>query len=203
MWNPEDDESVKLNLIDNDECDHPENNEYIIVPTAPPPEPAESLVLPESRCPVCLDSIQVDDDVKTTSCNHIFHRRCVDQWLSNHNTCPECRMELFDVSELPVPPGRDPEGYLCVCRQTYCCYSPLAMRRCSYIMYFILAIWMVWLIFGSFTNYTGARDTYFILSIIVEGILLALDIILFIMLRFNIQFNNWRFIRVQPFVLPI
>lgn len=206
MSNPEDDE-IRLRLIENDK-----NDENISPPQSQQPQPsappieepsASSSSEIELNCPVCLDSIQDGDDVKTTLCNHVFHRRCVDQWLATHNTCPQCRTELFDVSDLPIPPGREPEGYLCVCRQTYCCYSSQATRGCLYVIHFILVVWSGWMIISLFTNNSDPRDIYFTLSIIVDVALFVFNVIMFIMLRFNIQFNNWRLSRVQPPILPM
>jgi len=49
----------------------------------------------DERCPVCLDDYQVHDDLlKITDCSHWFHRGCLEQWLSNANTCPVCRKRV-------------------------------------------------------------------------------------------------------------
>ncbi|KAF9787982.1 hypothetical protein BJ322DRAFT_1046327 [Thelephora terrestris] len=49
----------------------------------------------DERCPVCLDDYQVHDDLlKITDCTHWFHRGCLEQWLSNANTCPVCRKRV-------------------------------------------------------------------------------------------------------------
>ena len=28
------------------------------------------------------------------TCRHSYHQQCVTSWLTNHNTCPLCRLEL-------------------------------------------------------------------------------------------------------------
>ena len=46
-------------------------------------------------CSICLDDysdtgvaiIQLD-------CGHIFHKKCIHEWLDNNDTCPECRSEV-------------------------------------------------------------------------------------------------------------
>lgn len=49
----------------------------------------------DERCPVCLDDYQPDDELlKITDCSHWFHRGCLEQWLSNANTCPVCRKRV-------------------------------------------------------------------------------------------------------------
>ena len=32
-----------------------------------------------------------DDDVSTTPCGHVFHTKCVSQWIKQHRHCPQCR----------------------------------------------------------------------------------------------------------------
>tara|TARA_B110000495_G_C23008141_1_gene595918 strand:+ start:1243 stop:1854 length:612 start_codon:yes stop_codon:yes gene_type:complete len=44
----------------------------------------------EPECSICLDKIK-NTDKKVLSCNHIFHRNCVDTWLRETPNCPLCR----------------------------------------------------------------------------------------------------------------
>ena len=43
-------------------------------------------------CNICMETI-VDDNF-TTSCNHIFHNKCMVPWMLTHNTCPCCRYAI-------------------------------------------------------------------------------------------------------------
>jgi hypothetical protein len=43
-------------------------------------------------CPICLEHI--DGTGANTKCNHQFHIECIDEWTSEHYTCPMCRGEL-------------------------------------------------------------------------------------------------------------
>lgn len=43
-------------------------------------------------CPICLGNLNENNTIKTT-CNHIFHKSCLETW--NHN-CPLCRSECFE-----------------------------------------------------------------------------------------------------------
>ncbi|XP_074320746.1 RING-H2 finger protein ATL33-like [Silene latifolia] len=46
----------------------------------------------EEECPVCL-SIFVDGEElrQLKTCKHLFHKGCIDKWLSTHFNCPICR----------------------------------------------------------------------------------------------------------------
>ncbi|ORX80286.1 hypothetical protein K493DRAFT_320919 [Basidiobolus meristosporus CBS 931.73] len=43
-------------------------------------------------CSVCLDDFRAGDLVKRLPCQHDFHRRCIDTWLTTKcNSCPLCK----------------------------------------------------------------------------------------------------------------
>jgi hypothetical protein len=49
-------------------------------------------VIPKHQsCTICLSDYETDDDVIILKCEHIFHRKCIQRWTLNHNTCPYCR----------------------------------------------------------------------------------------------------------------
>jgi ankyrin repeat protein len=45
------------------------------------------------ECPICLEALTADDTVQTT-CNHLFHRRCLEAALARNNVCPSCRHDF-------------------------------------------------------------------------------------------------------------
>jgi len=49
-------------------------------------------------CSICLTDVTLDK--KALSCNHIYHKKCIDKWLERKSTCPVCRKEVG--SEDPV-----------------------------------------------------------------------------------------------------
>ena len=63
----------------------------------------------DPHCPICLDemieSVDLEGEVpnasliKTLGCTHSFHRHCIDNWTSHHQSCPVCRMP---VEQLPA-----------------------------------------------------------------------------------------------------
>jgi hypothetical protein len=49
-------------------------------------------------CSICLEAI--NNISKKTSCNHIYHKDCIYEWVNNNkNTCPLCRENLFICKE--------------------------------------------------------------------------------------------------------
>ncbi len=43
------------------------------------------------ECVICLDDIDIFENIKNLNCNHKFHKECIDLWLQEKNTCPLCR----------------------------------------------------------------------------------------------------------------
>lgn len=44
------------------------------------------------ECGVCLSAIEQGDEIRELRCNHLFHRECLDSWVSTGSaTCPLCR----------------------------------------------------------------------------------------------------------------
>ncbi|KAF3657078.1 putative serine carboxypeptidase-like 51-like [Capsicum annuum] len=47
-------------------------------------------------CSICLTEFEVSELVRLIPyCRHIFHKHCLDTWLSSHVTCPLCRSTQF------------------------------------------------------------------------------------------------------------
>jgi hypothetical protein len=74
---------------------------------------------PSQRCLVCLADFEEKDVArKLASCHHLFHRECIDQWLTTgRNSCPLCRTqgvgemeEKGDVSTAAATEGVDGVG---------------------------------------------------------------------------------------------
>ncbi|CAN1216276.1 E3 ubiquitin-protein ligase ATL6 [Linum perenne] len=48
-------------------------------------------------CAICLTDYIEGDRVRLrllAKCDHVFHAKCVDRWLTFHVTCPICRTVL-------------------------------------------------------------------------------------------------------------
>jgi len=47
-------------------------------------------------CCICMGNFNLDDSVKVLPCNdkHIFHKGCIEKWLTHNKACPTCRKEV-------------------------------------------------------------------------------------------------------------
>ena len=46
-------------------------------------------------CSICLDSMDAQTNNCELHCEHIYHVDCIDTWLKNNTTCPQCREHQF------------------------------------------------------------------------------------------------------------
>uniref|UniRef100_H3BAG7 Ring finger protein 128 n=1 Tax=Latimeria chalumnae TaxID=7897 RepID=H3BAG7_LATCH len=61
-------------------------------------------------CAVCIEVYKPNDVVRILTCNHLFHKSCIDPWLLEHRTCPMCKCDILKALgvEADVEEGRDP-----------------------------------------------------------------------------------------------
>lgn len=61
---------------------------------------------PFDRCVICMCEYEVGDELrKMPMCSHIFHRACIDDWLTRSLTCPSCQQEIpAPSSTIPTTP---------------------------------------------------------------------------------------------------
>ena len=51
-------------------------------------------------CSICMEALhdpdeeQAQEKITITSCEHVFHKKCIDTWMLNNNICPICRTRL-------------------------------------------------------------------------------------------------------------
>ncbi|WP_422139651.1 RING finger domain-containing protein [Endozoicomonas sp. ALC020] len=63
----------------------------------PPSSPDSQSALyqkPSDNCPVCLETFAGKKVMVLKQCKHMFHRDCLERWLSKNSTCPSCRTSL-------------------------------------------------------------------------------------------------------------
>ena len=47
-------------------------------------------------CTICLDIVEHGAFIRTLpACGHKFHARCINQWLVNNTSCPNCRIDVI------------------------------------------------------------------------------------------------------------
>ncbi|KAI3675750.1 hypothetical protein L1987_85343 [Smallanthus sonchifolius] len=47
-----------------------------------------------TECCICLAKYKEKEDMRQLNCSHIFHMKCVDEWLKIVSCCPLCKQEL-------------------------------------------------------------------------------------------------------------
>ncbi|XP_024978127.1 RING-H2 finger protein ATL78-like [Cynara cardunculus var. scolymus] len=68
----------------------------------------EGLKLPglDKECAICLSEFVPEELIKILpKCNHGFHVRCIDKWLSSHTSCPTCRHCLKEAYQTILSDG--------------------------------------------------------------------------------------------------
>jgi len=48
----------------------------------------------DMRCQICIEDFSEGDELRTLPCFHLFHAKCVDQWLKVNSICPTCRHKV-------------------------------------------------------------------------------------------------------------
>ena len=49
----------------------------------------------KEHCTICCDNINYSQIVRKLKCDHIFHYKCIDEWLETNTKCPNCRLNLL------------------------------------------------------------------------------------------------------------
>ena len=59
--------------------------------------PSQSLdeTIAGDTCPVCMDDMATNNEVRRLPCLHVLHKGCIDPWLKKSKECPICK---FDIS---------------------------------------------------------------------------------------------------------
>lgn len=49
-------------------------------------------------CSICLDSMELGNTVIKLGCKHIYHEKCIEEYLSKYNhTCPMCKKNIEET----------------------------------------------------------------------------------------------------------
>ena len=66
------------------------------------------------ECPICYEALEASPS-GATSCGHVFHNTCLNEWLLTRHTCPMCRTGVVLDAPPPVEPG-EPRPFPFSCR---------------------------------------------------------------------------------------
>jgi hypothetical protein len=60
-------------------------------------------------CTICLQEFTANDTVGDLPCDHLFHKECLQTWLSRQNRCPLCQQQNIakELGEMPCSDGSD------------------------------------------------------------------------------------------------
>jgi len=42
-------------------------------------------------CIICMEPLKKGEAVRILECTHVYHSKCIDQWIQESNTCPMCK----------------------------------------------------------------------------------------------------------------
>lgn len=70
----------------------------------------------DENCVICICNIEENEKIRKLPCHHIFHDECIMTWLSNHSTCPICKISLKDNVEQE---RYEPKEYLEIIKKYY------------------------------------------------------------------------------------
>jgi len=58
-------------------------------------------------CAVCIDAYKPGDVLSILTCNHLFHKACIEPWLLEHRTCPMCKCDILKALGVEHPDIED------------------------------------------------------------------------------------------------
>ncbi|XP_050220369.1 uncharacterized protein LOC126670635 [Mercurialis annua] len=51
-------------------------------------------------CSICMEGFEECVRIgKKVACGHVYHAPCISSWLSNCNSCPLCRFDIFPAAK--------------------------------------------------------------------------------------------------------
>ncbi len=59
---------------------------------------------PEAPCCICLDAMEVGEQVILLPCSHGYHKDCIQRWLARSAQCPLCKTVVAPFARAPPPP---------------------------------------------------------------------------------------------------
>lgn len=57
-----------------------------------------SAAKPDASCAVCLEGFEAEEEerghAQALGCGHIYHKRCIVEWITENDSCPLCRFKV-------------------------------------------------------------------------------------------------------------
>lgn len=58
-------------------------------------------------CAVCIESYRAGEVVTVLTCDHVFHKGCIEPWLLERRTCPMCKCDILKALGVEDEPKED------------------------------------------------------------------------------------------------
>jgi hypothetical protein len=110
-WTQEEFDRIMSQLMDHSHAGAPGATQDAI--TTLPKVKVDQAMLGESNkaeCTICMDEVELDEEVTRLYCKHWFHTNCISFWLKEHNTCPHCRKSIEDARKEAEDAGEIPKS---------------------------------------------------------------------------------------------
>lgn len=56
-----------------------------------------------NNCAICLSIVLPVETLSILPCSHYYHTTCLDVWLKNRSTCPQCRKIVKETKNVDTP----------------------------------------------------------------------------------------------------
>lgn len=64
----------------------------------------------DGSCMICLVAMEPGDECRQLVCDHLFHKKCIDEWLTKSRECPMCRQDVEVLVNEAVSRGSSPKA---------------------------------------------------------------------------------------------
>ncbi|CAB1111301.1 unnamed protein product [Ectocarpus sp. CCAP 1310/34] len=57
-------------------------------------------------CVICMEPFQANDVLEVLLCQHLYHQRCIHEWLGSHTSCCVCMADMEEMARATKKPSR-------------------------------------------------------------------------------------------------
>lgn len=62
-------------------------------------------------CSICLNEFTLSTEIYVISCNHLFHKKCIGEWINKKKNCPLCRKKCMKYDNDKKKFIEEPDNY--------------------------------------------------------------------------------------------